>query len=291
MRANPFSSVDDHTHRRRATWFLRIAFILPTLFAIGAFLLEHRTQSELREAIRWTTQTRQFQRELNRLHLQVYAADLAVRGYLLTGSEVEIGNYRSTTPMIQQASVAVANLMQENPNFSNRWDELDTALQQWLTTLGELEKRATASDREGAMRLFSEPHAKEAADHLDAVISKLRVTQDERLAETQAARQAALDKETSFARLIFVTNIIVLIVLAWLLARLTQAERLINVCAWSRMVEYQGEWLSFEDYLERRFHVRISHGISPRELEKMYAEVDKLAARKTADGDDPIRLG
>lgn len=38
---------------------------------------------------------------------------------------------------------------------------------------------------------------------------------------------------------------------------------LVTICAWSRTVEYEGEWLSFEEYLRRRFEVNVTHGISP----------------------------
>ena len=58
-------------------------------------------------------------------------------------------------------------------------------------------------------------------------------------------------------------------------ARLTKAlelqvNTLVRVCAWSRTVEYQGEWISFEQYLQRRFNVNTSHGISPAEAEKVF---------------------
>ena len=45
---------------------------------------------------------------------------------------------------------------------------------------------------------------------------------------------------------------------------------LITMCAWSRTVEYQGEWISFEEYLLRRFDINTSHGISPAEAQKRF---------------------
>ena len=57
-------------------------------------------------------------------------------------------------------------------------------------------------------------------------------------------------------------------------ARQTQAlqqqiDTLVTICAWSRTVEYRGEWIWFETYLLRRFNVHVSHGISPAEAEKV----------------------
>lgn len=38
---------------------------------------------------------------------------------------------------------------------------------------------------------------------------------------------------------------------------------LVTLCAWTRTVRFQGEWVSVETYLEQRFGVITSHGISP----------------------------
>ena len=48
---------------------------------------------------------------------------------------------------------------------------------------------------------------------------------------------------------------------------------LVTMCAWSHTVEYQGEWISFEQYLLRRFNINTSHGISPAEVKKAFGEL------------------
>lgn len=76
-------------------------------------------------------------------------------------------------------------------------------------------------------------------------------------------------------------RVVVLVLMAFLVsrtARLTkELERRVNdlvtMCAWSRTVEYQGEWISFEEYLLRRFNINTSHGISPAEAEKAFGEL------------------
>ena len=70
----------------------------------------------------------------------------------------------------------------------------------------------------------------------------------------------------------------VLVLLAFLVSRTARQTRelenrvnaLVTVCAWSRTVEYEGEWISFEKYLLKRFNVSTSHGISPAEAEKVF---------------------
>jgi hypothetical protein len=72
-----------------------------------------------------------------------------------------------------------------------------------------------------------------------------------------------------------------------LLLRLRRTEQFLHICAWSRTIEYQGEWLSIEAYLSRKFGFSISHGISPLEAKKMRAALPpELAAAPPAPRQD-----
>lgn len=76
-------------------------------------------------------------------------------------------------------------------------------------------------------------------------------------------------------------RVVVLLFLAFLVSRTARQTKelerrvndLVTMCAWSRTVEYQGEWISFEQYLLRRFNINTSHGISPAEVEKAFGDV------------------
>lgn len=75
----------------------------------------------------------------------------------------------------------------------------------------------------------------------------------------------------------------VLLLLVYLVDRLARqaallrqrVDELVRICAWSRTVEYKGEWLTFEDYLKRRFNLGTTHGISPAEADKIINETNR----------------
>lgn len=77
-------------------------------------------------------------------------------------------------------------------------------------------------------------------------------------------------------------RVAVLVFLAFLVSRTARqtkelqqrVDSLITICAWSRTVEFQGEWISFEQYLLRRFNINASHGISPDEATKALGEFE-----------------
>jgi hypothetical protein len=76
-------------------------------------------------------------------------------------------------------------------------------------------------------------------------------------------------------------RIAVLMFMSFLIARTARQTRelrekwsgLVTVCAWSRTIEYQGQWISFEEYLRRRFNIETSHGISPAEAKRLLPQL------------------
>ena len=60
-------------------------------------------------------------------------------------------------------------------------------------------------------------------------------------------------------------------------AAITTDVELVTLCAWTRTVRYEGEWISIENYLSRRYGVMTSHGISPQGEAKAEAEERSLA--------------
>ena len=58
-------------------------------------------------------------------------------------------------------------------------------------------------------------------------------------------------------------------------------HNLVTLCAWSNTLRYDGEWISVEKYLSKRFGLSISHGISPEALARFEAELDSESSSNT----------
>ena len=87
---------------------------------------------------------------------------------------------------------------------------------------------------------------------------------------------AHVSTRMQMAQRIYIGIIILAIVLAataaWLLSRrMRELEELINVCAWTRRVHWKGNWITFEEYLAKRFNLRCTHGISEEAMERLKA--------------------
>jgi hypothetical protein len=63
--------------------------------------------------------------------------------------------------------------------------------------------------------------------------------------------------------------------------RREEAERYVAVCAWTRRIRWQGEWVSVEEFLHQRFGLEVTHGISDEALAEQLAS---LAVQEVLDG-------
>jgi hypothetical protein len=85
----------------------------------------------------------------------------------------------------------------------------------------------------------------------------------------------------------------VLVLIAYLVSRSarqtrelqTRVDAWVTICAWSRTVKYEGEWISFEQYLLRRFNLNTSHGICPAEAARLTSQSEAI---EKVDQDSPL---
>jgi hypothetical protein len=80
-----------------------------------------------------------------------------------------------------------------------------------------------------------------------------------------------------------VIEILLVLGIVFLVVRLARLEQLITVCAWSHRLLYEGQWVSLERYLESRFNVRASEGITTEQAAQIMSE-------NAANGEELIRL-
>jgi len=92
--------------------------------------------------------------------------------------------------------------------------------------------------------------------------------QDNKLAEQTAA--AAENRRMTVG--MAVIEIFLVAAGVFLMVRTSRLEHLVTVCAWSHRMLYEGKWVSLEHYLEQRFGIRASEGITAEQAAKLMAE-------------------
>jgi hypothetical protein len=109
-------------------------------------------------------------------------------------------------------------------------------------------------------------------------MDELRLQDDKLAGQTKAA---ALNRRMTVG--MAVIEIFLVVASAFLMVRLTRLEQLVTVCAWSHRLLYEGQWISLERYLEQRFGIRASEGITT-------AQAAKLMAEDEINGQELVRL-
>jgi len=68
-----------------------------------------------------------------------------------------------------------------------------------------------------------------------------------------------------------------------ILERVRYLEKFMRVCAWCRRIDYKGEWMKLEDFMEQGFDTPTTHGICPECLRRQKEAVERAKnARKNA---------
>jgi hypothetical protein len=72
-----------------------------------------------------------------------------------------------------------------------------------------------------------------------------------------------------------------------LMNRLRQLEVFLRVCAWCRRIDFKGEWMPLEDFMEQGFDTPTTHGICPDCLRE---RKEALARSKEAREAEPATV-
>jgi hypothetical protein len=55
-------------------------------------------------------------------------------------------------------------------------------------------------------------------------------------------------------------------------------DQLQVVCAWTNRIKIEGKWMTFEQFLQKHLHLKLTHGISPEAMDRFAMEIEKAAA-------------
>jgi len=71
-----------------------------------------------------------------------------------------------------------------------------------------------------------------------------------------------------------------------ILERIHYLEKFMRVCAWCRKIDYKGEWMRLEDFMQQGFDTPTTHGICPECLKQQREAVErgKMARKKQVLG-------
>lgn len=250
---------------------LSTLLLFPLLLIGAAAILIQRSQREFQESTQWVNHTLEVLNRLQTMRRHFINAEAGQRAFVVSGNPTFLEVYEPAYPQIPIELKALRNLTLDNEKQKKNLTWLEPLL---LKNVRDWEKAVATrktSGQPGNSTLVT-------AD-LPSILTLFANMQkeEEQLLGTrqdQVARQFAFNTRIAVGMLL--ANLVVAGVILYLWRRLSRAEQLVTVCAWSKTIHYGNEWLSFEEYLRRRFNVQISHGMSPAEAERLTQQLREV---------------
>jgi CHASE3 domain sensor protein len=256
------------------SWPFGFALAVPMLSLLGVGVFLHRSARILNETNNATKQVTATKAEAAYLFIAVIDNQTSQRGFIFTQDSKFLDPYERSLTMIARLRQSLAPQIVEakaRAAFARLNEVIDARLRFAATTV-DLQKNGK-HDESIALIMSDEG---------------MTLTAEMREAETDLDRhfdRMTTAQGTEYTRVVMQNGRILWFVVfldcifGWvfiiLLLRLRSNEQILRVCAWSKTVEYKGEWITFEQYLTGRFGLNVTHGISPAETKRLMSELDK----------------
>jgi CHASE3 domain sensor protein len=260
--------------------FLRIAWVVvPFVLIAWSAYLTFESQHALTNSRDLYARAVEVRGRLRLVYMSVVDAETGQRGFLLTSRDSYLEPYRKAIDLLPAQMSSLRSAVAGDPGQAKSMDELEGLIENKIEELGLTIRYARAGDTGAALNVVKSDRGKRDMDRMRTLIAQLGASSDRTLASREAAYEQQSRDHTLLAFELVAANGVFALIVATLLWRLKRIEPLVTICAWSRTIEYQGEWMSFEEYLKRRFDVHATHGISPAESKKFKKAVEQTASR------------
>ena len=242
-----------------------------TALVMGALLLlEWKGGTAATESFDWVSHTLEVQRELATVEARMSEAEASQRGYLLTSNQNFLSPYTVAKNDVRYRLGNLHILLSDNSAQLRRLLMIESESRAKFGEFDSTIKIARDGKRDAAMAIVSTKHSDSL---MTAIRSGLQSMTTEEAAMLRA-RQKSLVIELRNGDMVslgLAAALALMLIALLVIARGAEHYRnLVTLCAWSRSVEYQGEWISFEEYLRRKFNISATHGISPEALSELF---------------------
>jgi CHASE3 domain sensor protein len=245
------------------------------LVMCALLLLEWRDGTAAVESFEWVSGSLENQRELATVEARMSEAESGERGYLLTGQPGFLAPYSVATNEIRTRLLNLRHLMADNPGQLRRLLIIDSLSRAKLTELDSAIKLERAGKHDLAVSIVRNNKSDRVMTSIRSGLQSMTADEASLLRDRQQSLVAELRRGDMISLGLAVALALMLIALLVIARGAEHYRNLVTLCAWTRSVEYEGEWISFEEYLRRKFGISSTHGISPEALSQLQVALEE----------------
>ncbi len=245
------------------------------LVLCALLVLEWRGGAAAVESFEWVSHTLEVQRELTTVEARVSEAESSQRGYVLTEDAGYLTQYAQATGDVRARLYNLRQLLADNSAQLRRLLIIESLSRRKVSELDSTIRLVRAGKRDVALAVV---RARYSDSLMTAIRSSLRSMTDEEATFLRARQRDLVTdmRQGDMVSLALSGGLALMFVALLVLARGAEHYRnLVTLCAWTRSVEFEGEWISFEEYLRRKFNISATHSISPDALSQIQLGLDE----------------
>ena len=225
--------------------------------------------NETRSSFQWTTHTLEVENALHEMLGALEQAESAQRGYLIAEDEVYLTSLIPAIDSAQRLLAASRLLTRDNREQQRRLDTVGGLVSARLALLQLGVGLARAGRRDSVSRLVKYGPGRVVMDSVRATVGRAIAAENILRAQRQQAVDSALGRRRLAESLIMAIAFLALALASGVWLWLRRAGQLVTICAWSKAIKYNDEWMSIETYMHRQYGIHITHGISPAESARL----------------------
>ena len=262
-------------------WLIAVCLGIPLLLIGVSAWVSYDALVETSNTAERVTHTYDVRDRLQNLLVDLEAIETGERGFLLTRQRSFLEPYDAAMPTIAGKIAELRTLVAAKPVQRENLARLQALVDDWLNHIRQCIALEESGRHEEALALVNSGAGRVKMDGIRQVVAGTNLEEDRLL----TARLTLLSRQ--FARNNAITAGIVGVQLfltagvGFLLWRIARLQSFVTMCAWSKTIQHEGKWITFEEYLARRFGLRITHGINPTEARKI---MDQVHAHTTQAG-------
>lgn len=256
--------------------------VLPCVLMIVSAALVYDSERGLTSANGWVKHTGQVIATIQTMEASLAQTALAQRSYLLTQRSRYLEAYHATAPRLLDDLRALRALTADNAVQQRHLDRMEPLVRRRLTVARNTIMLEQTQRHEDALAMVLSGVSETLMESIHDISTEMMAEEQKKLTEREARVLQQSHRTTLCICGMVAANLLAVGGLCYLLRSLRRLRGLVHICAWSRTVEYQGEWISFEKYLHLRFGLTASHGISPEEAAKVFDALPKNLGKRTA---------
>jgi CHASE3 domain sensor protein len=247
--------------------------------------LVHRTTGQFQDSYYQVSRTYKVLNLVQLTQLHLLDAETERRGYLLTSGDEYLNSYGRAMSFVRND---IDRLQELGGNKPGQQTNIATLQDLIVKRLGiDREKLATGkTNLHDALTIALTDEGKNTMEQISRVLFRMGQEEEYALGLSQQRAEAnAMSSQVTSAVLIGAVAMVLIFIII-ILMRLEKLQQVVTICAWTGQVKFEGRWVRLDEYLERRFGLSVSHGLSRDAAEKMAAEVRE--SNRAADDLPPM---